>query len=320
MARWFVNELSVTAEYEQANFIEDVGAVIARRQRSPDVRRSLLTSRSFLQWTPRTGVTLMSFIQAATGSQRKAILSWLASSGPFLDDERTEEEDDYFEYCGQDVTNCGLGEAARRIRRNVQAGSWSFPNGGDAFRAAAVNVVHGFSEEPFGEYEVPNLQSLDELERQIVLQSPLPASWEELFRVCAERYPKLRLGTGVGVGLRGETFYPYVAERTVELLGVLQRYMDDRQPNGSEGDVAKAIKAAHFVGEKAWFTDESSSNKNDFAAEMTFRDPVDESRKIFASWHGKIKTPQFRIHFEWPVPAGQEVLKVCYIGPKLTKR
>ncbi len=28
---------------------------------------------------------------------------------------------------------------------------------------------------------------------------------------------------------------------------------------------------------------------------------------LLCPWHGKIKTPQFRIHFEWPRPAGQRI-------------
>ena len=37
----------------------------------------------------------------------------------------------------------------------------------------------------------------------------------------------------------------------------------------------------HFVGEKAWFTDESKKNKDNFRKEMTFPDPEDTSQKIF---------------------------------------
>lgn len=53
---------------------------------------------------------------------------------------------------------------------------------------------------------------------------------------------------------------------------------------------------------------------------MTFSDPSPTGKKLFCPWHGKIKTPQFRIHFEWPRPAGQREIKVVYIGPKITKQ
>jgi hypothetical protein len=41
--------------------------------------------------------------------------------------------------------------------------------------------------------------------------------------------------------------------------------------------------------------------------------------KIFCTWHGKVKTPQYRIHFSWPISAVAP-LYVVYIGPKITKR
>ncbi len=53
--------------------------------------------------------------------------------------------------------------------------------------------------------------------------------------------------------------------------------------------------------------------------DMTFTDPEDAQKGLFCSWHGKIKTPQIRIHFEWLRPKGQRSIKVAYIGPKITK-
>ena len=50
-----------------------------------------------------------------------------------------------------------------------------------------------------------------------------------------------------------------------------------------------------------------------------FADPEIEGREIFAHWHGKIKHRYFRMHFEWPVPRQATLLKVLYLGPKLTK-
>ncbi len=36
-------------------------------------------------------------------------------------------------------------------------------------------------------------------------------------------------------------------------------------------------------------------------------------------WHGKIKSPQYRIHFSYPIEEDVP-LYIAYIGPKLTKR
>ena len=50
---------------------------------------------------------------------------------------------------------------------------------------------------------------------------------------------------------------------------------------------------------------------------MTFKDP--EGRELICFWHGKIKTPQYRIHFSYPIEKGAP-LYIAYIGEKLTKK
>jgi predicted ATPase len=63
----------------------------------------------------------------------------------------------------------------------------------------------------------------------------------------------------------------------------------------------------------------SPSNQREFAKELTFPDPASAGNIIFAHWHGKISHRYFRLHFEWPIPSGADVLKITYLGPKITK-
>ncbi|MDA1277088.1 MAG: hypothetical protein O2960_23995, partial [Verrucomicrobia bacterium] len=78
-----------------------------------------------------------------------------------------------------------------------------------------------------------------------------------------------------------------------------------------------------MVGNEARFTDSSDDEKRDFKKAMTFTHPV-TGQEVFCSWHGKIQTPLYRIHVEWPMPEKvndvYQPLLVAYIGPKLTKR
>jgi hypothetical protein len=90
--------------------------------------------------------------------------------------------------------------------------------------------------------------------------------------------------------------------------------------DGCLDDLGLDLLQKHFVGEKAWFSDESDENKARFKDEMTFPDPEDSSCSLRCYWHGKIKTPQYRIHFEWPVPPPFRRIKIAYIGPKIAKR
>lgn len=72
-------------------------------------------------------------------------------------------------------------------------------------------------------------------------------------------------------------------------------------------------------GRGATFTDSSDSEKSEFKKEMTFDNPLDAKRTLFCPWHGKVQTPQLRVHFSYPICA-DEALFVVYVGPKLTKR
>ena len=42
----------------------------------------------------------------------------------------------------------------------------------------------------------------------------------------------------------------------------------------SKGHRCNELVQSHFVGDKAWFTDESERNKNAYRRELTFKDPL----------------------------------------------
>ena len=100
------------------------------------------------------------------------------------------------------------------------------------------------------------------------------------------------------------------------MLQEIRNCVDDR---GKRTPEAHKLYQKHFAGEKAWFSDSSKSEKDDFEDELTFENPSVGGEFLFCSWHGKVKWPQLRIHFSWPVRAA-EPLYVVYVGPKITKR
>jgi hypothetical protein len=95
--------------------------------------------------------------------------------------------------------------------------------------------------------------------------------------------------------------------------------MEGREPDGAEGPRARQISDKYFLGERAAFSGESATNQRDFQTELTFKDPENTERTIFAHWHGKISRRFYRLHFEWPITKGMPRLKVLYLGPKITK-
>jgi hypothetical protein len=182
-----------------------------------------------------------------------------------------------------------------------------------------LTVQHGLDEQPLGHIDVPNVYEIEGLEKAALAALRVPTSWTELLEQCRLRFDQLAFSDDILNQLHREPFSPYVCERTFALLSVLQQYMDMRLPNGERSEACHQIVQTHFTGDKAWFTDESEQNKRTFRNEMTFSDPDNGTRRIFCPWHGKIKSPQYRIHFDWPAAPQSKHIKVVYIGPKIAK-
>lgn len=254
-------------------------------------------------------------------SVRTLFFRWVASQGPFLDDEREDIANDLFFFEGDEVTEEGLGEAARQLLSMRSAGAYSFTvDPARRFEGSPLDVLQGFEEEPLCRVPVQNFWHAAAAADAIAAAGPDPSSWTELLAHCRDRFTSLAIGSHCDEVLCRYPFEPNVARRTVALLAVLQRIVENTDNGGGLSREGVRLREQHFIGEKAWFTDESKDNKRDFVNEMTFPNPDGFGPALTCFWHGKIKTPQYRIHFEWPIPAPYNRLRVAYIGPKIAKR
>jgi hypothetical protein len=252
---------------------------------------------------------------------RIEVLSWLDRTGPFVDDDRLTELDDYFEYSGLDVTEGGLGEAARRVKADEGASTFSFAGGAVDFARSPLRVDHGLAEERLGSFDVSNTWTVDNLHQAVVNEGAPIRSWRMLVLSARERFPRLLIPDSVYLNpiLAREPFDSVIRDQSLVLLGYLNTYMEGRLPNGAEGPTARAIVDTFFVGDRALFTGESPTKQRKFRDRLTFPDPENLGKPILAHWHGKISHRFFRMHFEWPAPTSAPKLKVLYLGPKITK-
>jgi hypothetical protein len=319
--RWYLNDLSLQGQFASASAFVDVLGNLARlRRRVPGLETQLYCSRALGERPVTIQATCRDAVMSTAPREAKiVILTWISKYGPFLDDDRQPEEDDCFEFEGHDVTNQGLGESARRVRVGEEAGVFSFLGGPLDFERDPLTVQHGLLEAPLGLLDIDNVWQASELEARARATIADPKNWPELVEACRSRFDRLLVPDAILDRLVIETFYPVVANRILVILGILQQIMEGRAENGSLNEAARSLWLTHSHGDTALFSDESTPNKRRFRNEMTFPDPGDPSRSLFCPWHGKIQTPQFRIHFEWPVPVGQTALKILYIGPKITK-
>jgi hypothetical protein len=319
---WYVNDVSLQGQFTDWKQLEAIlKGLMAARQPMKSSGRSIRTTRRLSHRPANGGLTLRRAIAASNPDFRTAVLIWLDRTGPFLEDDRIEEGDDYFEYAGLDVTDSGLGEAARRTKSKELASTFSFVGGAVDFATSPLDVDHGLPEERLGKYPVENVWTVKDLADSTHPGEASITSWVQLVEAARIRFPHLVIPDSVHQNsmLAREPFDAAIRSRALVLFQHLNSYMLDRDDKGVEGKQAAEIIKEFFTGERALFSGESATNRTVFEKDLTFTDPSDSNKTIFAHWHGKISHRFFRMHFEWPLPTDARTLKILYLGPKITK-
>jgi hypothetical protein len=316
--QWYINELSLVGQYLTAEeFRTELEPLLRLRQRSDLVRKLLYCSWGF---SNRLVTTRQNVQQAvlATGDRtyKQQVLNWLTKAGPFWTEDRALNPDDYFHFDGTDVTDMGLGEAARRRLLEIAVGVFSFTGSIPAFGRTPIVVHHGLPEEPFGNVEVENCWTIERLAEQTIAT---PESWAQMLDSASVQFERLRLADYIIDGLSSSPFQRSICGDVLDRLRVLNRIARELSPRSSLSERGVELWQTFCVGDKAWFSDESPNDKRYFKHDLRFPDPDDNANRLDCTWHGKVKIAQFRIHFEWPRPVGHEHLKVVYIGTKITK-
>ena len=317
----YLNECSVQGQFaSEDQFRLEVSALLLARTRSPAFKR-MITTPALADRQVSHGRTVREVIQSWRGSiEAKLFMAWIGTQGPFIEEDRLQEEEDLFLCFGIEVTEGGLGEAARRLKAAQKASTFSLRGGTPDFALSPLVVIHGFEDEPIATYEVINHSAIEEA-LAVGLAAAEPAkNWRSMIEVARQMFPNLILPDAIHEDdrLAREPFEGSIRDRFFGLLEILNEYMSDRDADGQEGPRAQEILRQHFKGERAPFSPESETNIKQFRRDMTFPDP-DGGTAIFAHWHGKISHRFFRLHFQWPVPSTASRLKVLYVGPKLTK-
>jgi hypothetical protein len=317
--QWYINELSLVGQYESAvAFRAALEPLLRLRQRSEVFRNLLYCSRDI---SNRLATTQHNVQQAvlATGDRnyKHQVLNWLAKAGPFWTEDRAPNPDDYFHFDGTDVTDLGLGEAARRSLLDIAAGVFSFSGSIPAFECTPVIVQHGLQEEPLGDVAVDNCWTIEDLTEQTI---STPESWAQMLDSANVQFEKLRLADYIIKQLASSPFQRSICGDVLDRLRVLNRIARELSPRSSFSERGNEVWQTYCVGKKAWFSDESPNDKQYFRHELKFPDPDTNAINLDCTWHGKVKICQFRIYFEWPRPVDQAYLKIVYIGPKITKR
>ena len=313
----FFNELSLHGQFfDLSGFAESMTRVMRMREVARCYGRDLRCHRNTVNAGVGPEVSLTAALGGLERDARSALMQWLTKIGPFWDDERQHGEDDYLECGGEVVTDTGIGEAAfggflgfEYAVVSVKPSDW----------LASPLSVTWESEEPAKTVEIGNYSEVAVL-RAAVEDRPRPiSSWDALEQAAKRQCPDLVFSPDAFTPLSRLPFHPGVAERLRLRLRTLQQVKGGFDSRGRRTAEAKEIYGRHFSGEKAWFSDSSESEKSEFRSDLTFAHPDQPGESLFCPWHGKVKTPQLRIHFSCPIEADTPLF-VVYVGPKITKR
>jgi hypothetical protein len=313
-----INDLSLHGQFPDVpSFREAVVRVMAMRRTAGRFGREVHCHRNVANSRATHGLTVIEAVQRFSLEEKRVLLSWLTRSGPFWEDVRVHSPDDYLESGGAIVTDTAVGEAAFSRLYGTDRRVVSFSPSNWMLSPIAVSWIRDDGTEVA--IEVVNFFEAAELEAALNIAPSLVSSWEGIGAVALARFSRLRFAQDAFDFLRGHPFVQGAAHRIMEILSTLDRIRGCMEDNGQLTIEGQRLYQSHFVGNKAWFSDSSDSEKNDFKDELTFRHPDIGGQKLFCTWHGKVKSPQIRIHFSWPASPDQ-CLYVVYVGPKITKR
>lgn len=316
--RLYLNDLSLAKQFDTtAAFVIELNTLLNLRERSQFIADILVCSRD-IHLRHVTGLHTFqdAVIRSGDKGLLRRVLSWVTKSGPFLDNERHIILDDYFEHQNSDVTDTALGEAARATLLGTANNLISFKGGGFDYRP--IPVQHGIPEDVLGNLNLNNEWNFSLIRNIVFTAIPPPINWHQMLDQSINKFEHLRFSPECIEHLLSEPFSSYVVERFFELCKTLDEYAGILSEFGKPTTRSNEIIAQHFSGEKAWFTDESDTNKKNFADKLLFNN-LNGIGKTSCPWHGKIKTPQYRLHFKWPINPG-DCIEIFYIGPKLTKK
>jgi hypothetical protein len=313
-----VNDLSLDGQFSDlAAFRDSIRRVMLIREIARRYRRALYCHHGLVNGQVTRSERMQAAVRALPLDERRVVMAWLCQHGPFWDDDRRHEGGDWYECAGEIVTDTAVGEAAHCRLHGIDRGLVSLQP--SSFLYDPVSVERVFEDGNRAPVDVRNYWEPAVVEACLAAAPPALASWTALGELSVSRFEHLRFAGNAFEPLRGQPYKQGVAERILALLDVLHMLKQCFDENGSRTEDGHALYQQHFTGDKGWFSDSSDAEKEDFKTELTFSHPDARGETLFCTWHGKVKSPQYRIHFSWPVAAASPVY-VVYIGPKITKR
>ena len=315
---FLVNDLSMEGQFHDLRaFEEAVGRIMTLREQLRRDGYSLHCNRGLASARVTPQHLMQQAVHRLPQAARRAWMQWLTQFGPHWEDDRLHDGDDWLEVDGEIVTDSAVGEAAACAARGLERDLVSFQP--SSWLTTPIDVRWVRDDGMADDISVPNHWDVDSIARSLRGRPRPVTSWAELAVRSVARCSRLTFSDDAFVPLQGQPFSPGAAERIRVLLNTLDRMKGCFHEDGTRTCEGHRLYQDHFTGDKAWFSDSSDTEKRQFRNALTFACPGRPAESLFCTWHGKVKTPQYRIHFSWPICADGP-LYVVYVGPKITRR
>lgn len=311
-----LNDLSIHEQFPDVpTFREAIHRVMSLRHLASNYGRALYAHRNVVNSRINARTSLHDALQTFQRDEKRSFLQWLTRQGPFWEDAAQHNPDQWMD-CGDEiVTDTAVGEAAYCMTVGINRSVVSFVPSRWNFSPIVVGIGPGVA----NHVVVANYWRLPELEAALQAAEPPIASWQQLESVSRARYQRLTFSADCFGYLNGQPFAPGAAAHILSRFDVLDRLMNSVDASGQRTAEGHQLYQDHFTGDRAWFSDSSDSEKREFERALTFPNPELSGGHLFCTWHGKVNSPPFRIHFAWPERL-RGPLYVVYVGLKITRR
>lgn len=311
-----LNDLSIHQQFPSlAEFREAVQRIVAMRESASRLGRRLYCHRNIVNCRIDAATTVFAALQTFTRDEKRSLLAWLTKHGPFWEDAPEHSPGLLLKVDGEKVTETAVGEAAYCSTIGIDRRLVSFaPSQWERSPVTVTMSDNGSTGIPVANYWTPA-----DLETALQAAEPPISDWPRLEAVCRAKFQRLHFSAECFRHLDGQPFVPGASDRILSRLAILDRLMGSVADGGQRTSEGNRLLREHFTGERAWFSDSSATEKREFEQQLTFRHPDKPGETLFCPYHGKVNHPPFRIHFPWPVSAG-EPLYIVYVGLKITRR
>ena len=315
------NDLSIHEQFhDRSSFRGGLERLMAMRSVAQRFGWDVYCHRGLLTANPMPNMSMQQAIgHLAVESERRAAMVWLTRGGPFWDDLRRHDVDDYLECRGAVVTDTAVGEAAFRTLHSVECGLVSVTPSNWDFSPVAVVWRQGNAGLKDQHTNIENWRDATTLKKKLQAAAAPIQSWGDLREASMSRFRSLTFASDCFELLHGVPFAKSAADRILVLLTMLDRFARAFDADGRRTPEGHRIYQNHFTGDTALFSDSSDLEKRAFQSGLTFSHPDDPAKSLFCPWHGKERHMTLRLHFSWPIEAGKPVY-IVYAGPKITKR